>query len=139
MISTHEWIVRKGDGKIPPNFSSGLGAVRVGNLRSARVSCGLAYPGARRRSSLDTSLLCCCRSAGHPGLPGHGEGQGRGGGHQGALKDKEHAGQVEAIHLDLASLSSVRKCAKQLLDQEPKIHILINNAGENETTRTSNF
>lgn len=47
-----------------------------------------------------------------------------------ALKDEEGAGEVEAVHLNLASFASVRKCAKQLLLQEPKIHVLINNAGQ---------
>ncbi|XP_034253535.1 retinol dehydrogenase 11-like isoform X2 [Thrips palmi] len=46
-----------------------------------------------------------------------------------AVKGVEGAGEVEAVHMDLASFASVRKCAKQLLLQEPKIHVLINNAG----------
>lgn len=37
--------------------------------------------------------------------------------------------QVEYIHLDLGDLSSVRACAKELLDRKIPIHGLINNAG----------
>ena len=37
--------------------------------------------------------------------------------------------QVDVVCLDLASLASVRECAKKLLDTENKIDILINNAG----------
>ncbi|KAK7871333.1 hypothetical protein R5R35_007593 [Gryllus longicercus] len=39
------------------------------------------------------------------------------------------AGAVRVLHLDLASLASVRACAKELLRSEPHIHLLINNAG----------
>uniref|UniRef100_A0A1B6GXS5 Retinol dehydrogenase 12 n=3 Tax=Cuerna arida TaxID=1464854 RepID=A0A1B6GXS5_9HEMI len=38
-------------------------------------------------------------------------------------------GQLSVCHLDLSSLSSVRKCAEKLLHEESHIHILINNAG----------
>ncbi|KAG8317861.1 hypothetical protein J6590_018256 [Homalodisca vitripennis] len=37
-------------------------------------------------------------------------------------------GQLSVCHLDLSSLSSVRKCADKLLDEETHIDILINNA-----------
>lgn len=37
--------------------------------------------------------------------------------------------KVTTLKLDLASLSSVRTAAQQLIAQQPKIHILINNAG----------
>ena len=37
--------------------------------------------------------------------------------------------KVVAMHLDLASLKSVRSCASKLLEQEIQIDILINNAG----------
>jgi retinol dehydrogenase-12 len=36
---------------------------------------------------------------------------------------------VRFIPLDLASLESVRTCALRILDEEPAIHVLINNAG----------
>jgi NAD(P)-dependent dehydrogenase (short-subunit alcohol dehydrogenase family) len=36
---------------------------------------------------------------------------------------------VEVERLDLASLTSIRKCAETLLEKEDKIDILINNAG----------
>lgn len=42
-------------------------------------------------------------------------------------KDTGH--QVDVIHLNLASLRSIRDCANTLLDKEDKIDILINNAG----------
>uniref|UniRef100_U3JV11 Dehydrogenase/reductase 13 n=1 Tax=Ficedula albicollis TaxID=59894 RepID=U3JV11_FICAL len=38
--------------------------------------------------------------------------------------------EVQFMHLDLASLRSVRAFASTFLRQEPKLHILINNAGE---------
>ncbi|GLG99177.1 WW domain-containing oxidoreductase [Gryllus bimaculatus] len=38
------------------------------------------------------------------------------------------AGAVRVVQLDLSSLASVRACAKLLLDSEPRIHLLINNA-----------
>jgi NAD(P)-dependent dehydrogenase (short-subunit alcohol dehydrogenase family) len=37
---------------------------------------------------------------------------------------------IRLVHLDLASLRSVRKCAKELIDGGEKIHVLINNAGK---------
>ncbi|XP_052120315.1 retinol dehydrogenase 11-like isoform X1 [Frankliniella occidentalis] len=46
-----------------------------------------------------------------------------------AHKGKDGVGTVEVVHLDLCSLASVRRCAKQLLEQEKNIDILINNAG----------
>ncbi|GFW95508.1 hypothetical protein TNCV_1722091 [Trichonephila clavipes] len=36
---------------------------------------------------------------------------------------------VVVRHLDLCSFESVRKCAKEILETEEKLHILINNAG----------
>lgn len=36
--------------------------------------------------------------------------------------------QVKKI--DFCSLASVRKCAKELLEEEENIHILVNNAGQ---------
>jgi len=41
----------------------------------------------------------------------------------------ETKNKVTTLKLDLASLSSVRIAAKELIAQQPKIHILINNAG----------
>ena len=39
------------------------------------------------------------------------------------------AGVLIIKRLDLASLKSIRACAKEILDQEPRIDLLINNAG----------
>lgn len=41
----------------------------------------------------------------------------------------DQLGELKIVHLDLSSLSSVRKCAEQILKEEKHIHILINNAG----------
>ncbi|XP_023947949.1 retinol dehydrogenase 11 [Bicyclus anynana] len=41
----------------------------------------------------------------------------------------EHKGSVAVEKLDLSSLKSVRECALRILANEPKINILINNAG----------
>lgn len=38
-------------------------------------------------------------------------------------------GEVVVYKLNLNSFKSVRECAKQLINSEPNIHILINNAG----------
>ncbi|XP_046388350.1 retinol dehydrogenase 12-like [Ischnura elegans] len=38
-------------------------------------------------------------------------------------------GSVEVHQLDLSSLDSVREFAKNILEKEPKIHLLVNNAG----------
>lgn len=39
-------------------------------------------------------------------------------------------GKIVVKHLDLASLASVRSCAKEILEEEQRIDILVNNAGE---------
>ncbi|KAL0850016.1 hypothetical protein ABMA28_011926 [Loxostege sticticalis] len=38
-------------------------------------------------------------------------------------------GKIVVVKCDLSSLKSVRECAKQILDTEPQINILVNNAG----------
>ncbi|GBP12925.1 Retinol dehydrogenase 14 [Eumeta japonica] len=44
-------------------------------------------------------------------------------------KDKGDVGKIVLIKCDLSSLTSVRECAQQVLDSEPQINILVNNAG----------
>lgn len=51
------------------------------------------------------------------------DGQGRKGVSLAAL------GSVRVEELNLASLRSVQACARRLLDREPAIHVLVNNAG----------
>ena len=46
-----------------------------------------------------------------------------------ALKDILEPGKVELLDLDLNSLDSVRKCAKELLTKTSTLNIVINNAG----------
>jgi len=46
-----------------------------------------------------------------------------------AVADLDNAGEVRVEKLDLTSLQSVRECAQRILDSEPKIHLLVNNAG----------
>ena len=46
------------------------------------------------------------------------------------LRTERHTGTVEYKLLDLASLESVRKCAKEVNDSEGRIDILVLNAGE---------
>lgn len=41
----------------------------------------------------------------------------------------DQQGQLEICYLNLSSFASIRKCAQHLSTTEPKIHILINNAG----------
>ena len=45
------------------------------------------------------------------------------------IVEKSGNKDVIVIELDLASLASVRKCAATVKQNEPKLHILINNAG----------
>lgn len=45
------------------------------------------------------------------------------------VEKEEKIGVLEIRELDLSSLTSVRKCAQEILDQEPRIDLLINNAG----------
>jgi dehydrogenase/reductase SDR family protein 13 len=45
------------------------------------------------------------------------------------IKQETGNDQIGFVALDLSDLSSVRKCAEELLASEPKIHGLINNAG----------
>jgi NAD(P)-dependent dehydrogenase (short-subunit alcohol dehydrogenase family) len=45
------------------------------------------------------------------------------------IEGVEGAGTVETVLLDLASLTSVRRCAQELLQKLEKIHLLVNNAG----------
>uniref|UniRef100_A0A4W3JLC2 Dehydrogenase/reductase (SDR family) member 13a, duplicate 3 n=1 Tax=Callorhinchus milii TaxID=7868 RepID=A0A4W3JLC2_CALMI len=47
-------------------------------------------------------------------------------------EDKTSNNQVVFMHLDLASLKSVRAFAETFLKSEPQLHILINNAGKTE-------
>jgi len=46
-----------------------------------------------------------------------------------ATKDLPGAGTVHVVKLDLGSLASVRQCAKELLQTEDRIDLLVNNAG----------
>jgi hypothetical protein len=48
---------------------------------------------------------------------------------RGETEGVEGAGTVETVHLDLASLASVRQCAQELLQKLERIHLLVNNAG----------
>jgi len=44
----------------------------------------------------------------------------------------ETGNKVEMAKLNLGSFKSVRKFANGILDNEPQIHVLINNAGKNK-------
>ena len=46
------------------------------------------------------------------------------------LRTERHTGAVEYKLLDLASLESVRNCAKEIIGSEGRIDILILNAGK---------
>ena len=43
--------------------------------------------------------------------------------------------RVDLVQLDLASFDSIRQCAQQVLDNYPRLDVLINNAGLNLTQR----
>ena len=45
------------------------------------------------------------------------------------IADLEGVGEIVITRLDLGSLKSVRECAQNLLRTEPRIELLINNAG----------
>lgn len=42
----------------------------------------------------------------------------------------DNLGQLVVEELDLASLASVKRCAKSILQKEKQIHLLVNNAGQ---------
>lgn len=46
-----------------------------------------------------------------------------------ACKDLPDVGELVLVKLDLTSLKSVRQCAQHIVDSEPQINILVNNAG----------
>ncbi|XP_059478278.1 retinol dehydrogenase 11-like [Neocloeon triangulifer] len=45
------------------------------------------------------------------------------------LQKEVLGGEIRVVELNLASLKSVKECANDILASEPKIHLLINNAG----------
>lgn len=45
------------------------------------------------------------------------------------LKGQPNLGEITIKKLDLSSFQSVRDCAKEILEEEPRIELLINNAG----------
>lgn len=46
-----------------------------------------------------------------------------------ALGEELEEGKLELIHLDMNSLSSVRKCAAEFLERSSSLNLLVNNAG----------
>jgi short-subunit dehydrogenase len=52
-----------------------------------------------------------------------------------ATKDLPGAGAMHVVKLDLGSLTSVRECAKELLQTESRINLLVNNAGRALSSR----
>lgn len=52
------------------------------------------------------------------------------------IVEKSGNNDVTFMELDLASLASVRNCATAIIKNEPKLHILINNAGCSEVEKT---
>lgn len=42
----------------------------------------------------------------------------------------DNVGQLVVEELDLASFASIKRCAKNILQKENKIHLLVNNAGK---------
>lgn len=50
--------------------------------------------------------------------------------------NEKHPGKARFIQCDLMSIASVRTCAQEVLRTTPKIHMLINCAGANVSTRT---
>jgi NAD(P)-dependent dehydrogenase (short-subunit alcohol dehydrogenase family) len=49
---------------------------------------------------------------------------------QDATRGVQGAGTVRVVSLDLGSLASVRQCAEELLQDEERINLLVNNAGK---------
>ena len=48
------------------------------------------------------------------------------------IKSSSGSQNVEIYNLDLASFKSVRHCASEVIKKEPRLDILINNAGSQE-------
>lgn len=46
-----------------------------------------------------------------------------------SCKDTPNVGDLVIVQCDLTSLKSVRQCAQHVLDTEPQLNILVNNAG----------
>lgn len=46
------------------------------------------------------------------------------------LKGQPDLGEIVVKCLDLTSCKSIRECAQEILDEEPRIDILLNNAGK---------
>jgi retinol dehydrogenase-12 len=46
------------------------------------------------------------------------------------LKKEENVGELIVKKLDLSSFKSVREFSKEMLDTEPQINLLVNNAGK---------
>lgn len=42
----------------------------------------------------------------------------------------DNLGQLVVEELDLASFASIKRCAKNILQKEKNIHLLVNNAGQ---------
>lgn len=74
------------------------------------VSAGLGVETARALTSVGARVLGAARDLGKAKL---------------ALDGVD----VELVELDLADLESVRRCASQVLDLAPELHVMVNNAG----------
>jgi NAD(P)-dependent dehydrogenase (short-subunit alcohol dehydrogenase family) len=53
------------------------------------------------------------------------------------LRAEVSGAQVRVVHLNLASLKSVKQCAELLNNTENSIHLLINNAGKLSARKNS--
>src|SRR5262245_37744869 len=52
------------------------------------------------------------------------------------LRDELPGGDLDGVAFDLGRLSEVRRGAEQVLERDPKLHVLVNNAGIFATERT---
>lgn len=50
-----------------------------------------------------------------------------------SANDSEPVGQIVIKKLDLSSFTSIKQCAKDILQSEQQINLLINNAGNSTT------
>jgi NAD(P)-dependent dehydrogenase (short-subunit alcohol dehydrogenase family) len=95
--------------------ASGASAGRTFLITGGNTGIGLATAIALARDGGRVYIACRSATAGETALT--------------RIKSESGSGDVWLLPLDLASLSSVRACAKAFLAHDEPLHVLVNNAG----------